>query len=191
MTGKARDITTLLELGADDSQSEGELFALVQHRFQQIARRLLAAEKPGHSLQPTVLVDDAFMQLIRAREQSWENREQFFSHAAKIMRHALVDRARAALAVKRGAGARPVALEDTVQGGAAQPPQSLIELNDVLERLESSHPAVFQVFDLHYFMQFELQEIANDILDVSYSTVRRRWKMARAFLHRELVGDPS
>ncbi len=189
MNGTARDITTILELGSRDADTEAELFKLVRQRFHTIAQGMLRNERQGHSLQPTMLVDDAFLQLVRARDQNWRSREEFFSHAAKVMRHLLVDHARAKLAVKRGRGEQPLPFDKAFEPVDARNPQSLIELNEVLERLETEHPDVFLVFDLHFFMRYELQEIAEDILDVSYTTVRRRWKMARAFLHRELVGD--
>ena len=136
-----------------------------------------------------MLVDDAFLQLIRARDQDWHSREEFFAHAAKVMRHLLVDHARTKLAAKRGRGEKPIGIDRVGEPSDAYNPQSLVELNDILQRLEAQHPDVFLVFDLHYFMRYELQEIADDILEASYTTVRRRWKMARAFLHRELVGD--
>ena len=189
MNGSARDITTILELGSRDPDTESELFALVKQRFQAIAQGMLRNERAGHSLQPTMLVDDAFLQLIRSRDQDWRNRDEFFAHAARVMRHLLVDHARARLAVKRGAGERPVALEQVGEAEGSFNPQAIVELDEVLQRLEVQHPEVFLVFDLHYFMRYELQEIAGDILDVSYTTVRRRWKMARAFLRRELLGD--
>lgn len=191
MTGAARNITTLLAQGAGDANAETELFRLIQQRFRNIAGRLLARERPGHGLQPTMLVDDAFLQLIRARNRDWHSREEFFAHAARIMRHLLVDQARIALASKRGGGDRPLELDQARDAADDRDPQQLIELNEILERLERDFPDVFQVFDLHFFMKFELQEIAEDILDVSYSTVRRRWSMARAFLHRELVGEDA
>ncbi len=189
MDDSAHDITMLLERGADDVATETELFELIKRRFYVMAQGLLRNERAGHSLQPTMLVDDAFIQLVRGRNQDWSSREEFFAHAAKVMRNLLVDRARAKLAAKRGAGERPVPLAQAGEAEANDQLQSLIEVNDILQRMERLHPDVFLVFDLHYFMGYELQEIAENILDVSYTTVRRRWKMARAFLHRELVED--
>lgn len=191
MAGRARDISTLLATRDRNADTESELFDLVRQRFQVIADRLLKNERAGHSMQPTMLVDDAFLQLIRARDQTWHSRQEFFSHAARIMRSMLVDHARARVAVKRGGGDRPVALHAVGEPTDAVNPHAVVELDDVLQRLEMQHPDVFRVFDLHYFMQYELQEIADDILDVSYTTVRRRWKMARAFLHRELAGEEN
>jgi RNA polymerase sigma factor (TIGR02999 family) len=189
--GSARDITTLLELDSRDPSADEELFRLVKGRFQAIAAALMWKERPDASVQATMLVDDAFLQLIRRRNQQWSNRGEFFGQAAKTMRRLLIDHARERNAVKRGGGERPAALHvvgEPAAGGASDP-ESLVELGEVLERLETAHPEVFRVFDLHYFMQYDLQEIADDILDVSYTTVRRRWKMARAFLRQELIGD--
>lgn len=191
MIGNARDITTLLELDSRDADAEEELFRLVKERFQAIATALMWKERPEVSVQATMLVDDAFLQLVRRQGQQWTGREAFFAQAAKTMRRLLIDHARERLAEKRGGGDRPTPLEHTGETvpGSSSDPGALVELDEVIQRLETQHPEVFKVFDLHYFMQYELKEIAEDILDVSYTTVRRRWKMARAFLRRELIGD--
>jgi RNA polymerase sigma factor (TIGR02999 family) len=188
--GSAKDVTTLLGLLDDDSQAEERLFRLVQQRFHAMARRKLRGESPDHTLQATALVDDAFRKLISGRRLTWQNREQFFAATAKVMRQILVDCARKRDAAKRGSG-RPVA---SLEGIAEPPPRSwndaarLVELNDLIEQLERQHPETFQVFNLHYFMGYELKEIAEDILMIPYTTVKRRWANAKAILHRELVG---
>lgn len=190
MIGNARDITTLLDLGERDTAADEELFRLVKQRFQAIAGALMWKERPEASVQATMLVDDAFIQLIR-RGHRWANREEFFAEAAKTMRRLLIDYARSRRAEKRGGGDRGAPLVEIGEHVAFEvaDPGALIVLDEILKRLETQHPDVFKVFDLHYFMNYELKEIADDILDVSYTTVRRRWQMARAFLRRELVGD--
>ena len=127
MIGTARDITTILELGSRDADAESELFELVKQRFHSIAQGMLRHERQGHSLQPTMLVDDAFLNLIQARDQDWHSREEFFSHAAKVMRHLLVDHARAKLAVKRGRGEKAVAIGKVGEPADSDNPHSLIE----------------------------------------------------------------
>ncbi|MCY2987021.1 MAG: ECF-type sigma factor [Planctomycetota bacterium] len=191
MDGSVQEITQLLRQAQEHPAVLNDLFRLIQVRFRQIAGRLMKYEAPGQTLQETVLVDDAFQRLLAAERPNWANREQFFCTAAKVMRRLLVDHARQRKAQRRGGGEAPV-------GFAGQPeplahrtpdPQRLLELTEVVERLEQTHPDVFAVFNLHYFMGYELKEIAEQILDIPYATVKRRWAKAKAFLQHELT-DP-
>lgn len=191
MEGSAKDITTLLGLLNTDSQATDRLFRLIQDRFRAIARRKLRDERADHTLQSTVLVDDAFRKLVAGHGVSWENRGQFFAAAAKVMRQILVDYARKKEAAKRGGG-QAVARLDAVAEPASpawDDPAKLVELNDVVESLERRYPDTFQIFNLHYFMGYELKEIAEDILEIPYTTAKRRWGMAKAFLRRALLED--
>lgn len=191
MEGSAKDITTLLGLLNEDSQATERLFRLIQERFHAIAQRKLRDERAGHTLQSTALVDDAFRKLVAGHEVSWENRGQFFAAAAKVMRQILVDYARKKEAAKRGGGQAVASLDAVAEPAASgwSDPAKLVELNDVVESLERRHPDTFQVFNLHYFMGYELKEIAEDILDIPYTTAKRRWSEAKRFLCRELVDD--
>jgi len=189
--GSARDITTLLGVLNEDSRAQERLFRLIQQRFYAIARSKLRDERPNHTLQSTALVDDAFWKLIAGRNVTWENRDQFFAAAAKVMRQILVDHARKKEAIKRGGGQPVASLE-----GVAEPaspgwsdPARLVELNDVIESLEGTHPEVFKLFNLHYFMGYELKEIAEHILSIPYTTAKRRWAEAKSLLYRELVDE--
>lgn len=193
MDNSISQITALLPRAYKDDTARSRLFRLIEARFHEIAERLMSHERAGQSVQETMLVDDAFLRLLNAEVFDWANREQFFCAAAKVMRRMLVDHARKRNAQRRGGGRTPLAL-DAQQGLAAncgQDPQKLIELNDVVERLEIEHPESFKVFNLHYFMGCELKEIAEDILEMPYDTVKRRWGMARAFLHRELFEEDA
>jgi len=189
--GSAKDITTLLGMLSQDSKAAETLFRLIQQRFHAIARNKMRDERANHSLQSTVLVDDAFRKLIAGANVTWKNREQFFASAAKVMRQILVDHARRREAVKRGGGQAVASLDDVAEPADRgwSDPAKLIELNDVVEHLEKSDPEVFKVFNLHYFMGYELKEISEDILDVPYTTVKRRWAAAKKLLYEELVGD--
>ena len=189
MEGSAKDITTLLGMLKDDSQATERLFRLIRRRFYAIARRKLRDEQAGHTLQSTALVDDAFRKLIAGTNVRWQNREQFFAAAAKVMRQVLVDHARRKEAAKRGGGRPDASLEDVAEPASPEwsNPARLVELNDVVEHLEESHPEVFKVFNLHYFMGYELKEIAEDILVIPYTTAKRRWADAKRLLYRELV----
>jgi RNA polymerase sigma factor (TIGR02999 family) len=189
----ARHVTTLLGQARSDTESEEKLFRVIEDRFRRIARAQMHRERAGHTLQETVLVDDAFRQLVHQANGAWQNREQFFCCAAREMRRRLVDYARGKQAAKRGGGERAACLDQVAEpaGPTSDDPQRLVELNDVLEKLENKHPDVFKVFDLHYFGGWELKEIAAEILDVSYTTNKRRWDMAKAFLHRELFCEDA
>jgi len=191
MDGSAKEITTLLGEAYRSKSAQGRLFRLIESRFHSMASRLMKRERPDHTLQATVLVDDAFQRLFEAENPDWANREQFFCAAAKVMRRMLVDYARGRAAQKRGSGAAPLAMDNQpeLEARGGSDPQQLVELNELVERLEQQHPESFKVFNLHYFMGYELKEIAEDILDMPYTTVKRRWGMAKAFLHRELVGE--
>jgi RNA polymerase sigma factor (TIGR02999 family) len=191
MAGSAKEITTLLQEAHQSESARTRLFQLIASRFHEIGSRLMKHERAGHTLQTTVLVDDAFQRLLQDENPNWVNREQFFCAAAKVMRRMLVDYARSRAAEKRGSGEAPLALDrlSAVEARGGADPQKVVELNDLVERLEERHPESFKVFNLHYFMGYELKEIAEDILGIPYSTVKRRWGMAKAFLHRELVGD--
>jgi RNA polymerase sigma factor (TIGR02999 family) len=193
MDGSICEITACLADAYRDESAREQLYRLIEARFRQMAERLMRRERAGHTLQETVLVDDAFQRLLNADNPNWENREQFFCTAAKVMRRMLVDHARKRNAERRGGGEKPLALAGQREPPAnrGQDPQKLIELNDVVERLETEHPESFKVFNLHYFMGYELKEIAEEILNMPYTTVKRRWGMAKAFLHRELVGEDA
>lgn len=191
MDASAKEITVLLGQAYADRSAQGQLYRLIESRFHAMASRLMKKERPDHTLQATVLVDDAFQRLLEAEDPNWLNREQFFCAAAKVMRRMLVDYARSRAAQKRGCGDAALPLHDQpdIEARQATDPQKLVELNELVERLEQQHPESFKVFNLHYFMGYDLKEIAQDILDIPYTTIKRRWGMAKAFLHRELVGD--
>jgi RNA polymerase sigma factor (TIGR02999 family) len=193
MDGSVSEVTACLDAAYRDEDARERLYRLIEARFRQMAGRLMRRERAGHSLQETVLVDDAFQRLLCAENPNWKNREQFFCTAAKVMRRMLVDHARKRNAHRRGRGERPLGLERRPEPAddRAQDPQKLLELNDIVERLEAEHPESFKVFNLHYFMGYELKEIAKEILDMPYTTVKRRWGMAKAFLHRELVNEET
>jgi RNA polymerase sigma factor (TIGR02999 family) len=191
MSTRVRDITALLERGAGDPQARETLFRLIEQRFREIAGALLRKEGKARSWQETMLVDDAFCNLIAASSAQWQNREQFFCSAARVMRRLLVDHARQRKALKRGGGAVVAGLDEqrhTPRRGTPGP-ADLLELNDLLEKLETQHPDVFKVFELHYFMGCELKEIADEILRIPYTTVKRRWSKAKRLLYEELTRE--
>jgi len=150
------------------------------HRIAQVAMR---RESDGHTLQPTELVDEAFVRLLGQREVSWQNRAQFFAVAARTIRRILVDHARHRRRQKRDHGVR-VTLDESI---VETPHRSidLIALDDALEQLDAASPRQARVVELRFFGGLEIEETAH-ALGISSATVKRDWTFARAFLLRSL-----
>src|SRR4029078_3926877 len=162
---------------------------LVDRELHTIAERLMSRERPGLTLQPTALVNEAFIRLLDVDQIQWQSRAHFLAMAARLMRRVLVDAARTRHAAKRGAGAEKVLLEDSAIG-AAEPGREVIALPDALEALAAVDPRKSRVVELRYFGGMTVDETA-EVLGVSPETVHRDWKMARVWLVRELVGGPT
>jgi RNA polymerase sigma factor (TIGR02999 family) len=159
------------------------LMPLVYAELRQVAGRLMARERPGHTLQPTALVNEAFVRLFEDESLGWENRAHFFGIASRAMRQVLVDRARARAAAKRGGGRVRVTLDSRLPVG--EPAVELQALDDALTRLAAVDPELERLVDLRYFGGLSIEEAAR-VLDVSPATVKRRWALARAWLAREM-----
>jgi RNA polymerase sigma-70 factor (ECF subfamily) len=180
----ASDITVLLqELRAGAPDAAEQLAARVYDELHRIAEGAMRRERPGHTLQPTLLVSEAFLRLVGERDTAWQNRAHFFAIASQTIRRILVDHARARQRVKRDFGMR-VTLDESV---AEQPERSLdlLALDEALSRLESAAPRQARIVELRYFGGLEIDETA-EALDISAATVKRDWTFARAFLLREL-----
>jgi RNA polymerase sigma-70 factor, ECF subfamily len=178
------DITVLLhELRAGAPDAAEQLAARVYDELHRIAEGAMRRERPGHTLQPTLLVSEAFLRLVGEQDTAWQNRSHFFAIAAQTIRRILVDHARARQRVKRDFGLR-VTLEE---GVAEQPERSLdlLALDEALRRLEAAAPRQARIVELRYFGGLEIDETA-EALDISAATVKRDWIFARAFLLREL-----
>ena len=193
MDNTAENITERLNVKEKSEQDIEDLFRLIERQFRKVAYNLLRVEYHQVDLQQTMLVNDAFRTLVLGENVVWENKAQFFCAAAKVMRRLIVDHARGMNAVRRGKGERSAPLEAVPEPihPKANDPQMLVEINDLLANLEEQHPDAFRVFDLRFFGGFEWQEIADNILEQSKSTVKRRWELARAFLSRELTKEQS
>ena len=181
------DVTQLLqEWHAGDRQALDELMPRVFDELRLIARGYFAREAAGHTLQPTALVNEVFLRLVDADRVDWQCRAQFFGIAARLMRCVLVDHARGRRATKRGGVAHRTAieLEDLAPQGRDV---DLIALDDALEDLARINPGGSRVVEMRYFTGLTLEEIA-EVLGVSRTTVKRKWRTARLWLHREL-GD--
>jgi RNA polymerase sigma factor (TIGR02999 family) len=182
------DITTLLCLAAGgDKRAQEELFRLVEAELRRRAQAYLRRKRPGHDLQTTVLVDDAFLHLVGNNQVTWENRAHFYALAAKVMRRSLVDEARQRAGAKRGGGDPPVPLDTVPQpaGRDLADPLFVLALDEAATRLAEHYPELVQVFELHFCAGWDLKQTA-EILGVPYNTVKRRWKRVRSHLHDEM-----
>jgi RNA polymerase sigma factor (TIGR02999 family) len=170
---------------SSDAESE-RMLALVYEELRRLAASYLRGERPGHTLQPTALVHEAYLRLLNQRQVDWSNRAQLMGLAAVIMRRILVNHARDRIADKRGGGAPHVSL--TVAGesiGAAE--VSVLDLHDALTRLTDVDPRKGRIVELKFFGGLTTEEIG-ETLALSTATVERDWKFARAWLARAIAG---
>lgn len=182
---KSPEITQLLiAWGGGDLAAMEQLAALVQQELHRVASRHLAAERPGHILQTTALVNEAYLRLIDWKDVRWQNRAQFFAMASQTMRHILVDYARTQRREKRGGGAVHVSLSQA-EGVPLDTSADLVALDEALRKLESFAPRQARIVELRFFGGLSLEEMA-EVLNVSVGTARRDWSLARAWLYREL-----
>jgi RNA polymerase sigma factor (TIGR02999 family) len=179
------EVTQLLgRWRSGDREALDALVPLVYDQLRRIAQNHLRNERPGHTLQSTALVHEAYVRLIRQDLPEWQNRAHFFAVAAQLMRQILVDHARAHRADKRGGSACRLNLDE-----AQQDPQPIdvdvIALDDALKTLSEMDPQQGKVVELKFFGGLSIEDTA-EVLGISSSTVKRDWITARAWLHREL-----
>lgn len=179
------EVTQLLVAwnGGDGAALE-QLIPLVHAELHRLARRYMGQERAGHPLQPTALVNEAYMRLIDWKNVEWKNRAHFFGVSAQLMRRILVDFARAQGNLKRGGGAQQLSLDQAMEVSAERS-ADLIALDDALNTLATMNPRQSQIVELRYFGGLSEEETA-EALTVSPRTVRRDWSLARAWLYREL-----
>ena len=162
------------------------LMPLVEAELRRLARAYMARERPGHTLQPTALVNEAFLRLVGAQGIDWQNRAHFVAICARLMRRVLVDYARSRRYQKRGAGARKVPITSAL-AVTREPNIDVLALDDALERLAAVDERKAKVVDLRFFGGLSLEETAA-VLEVSRETVKRDWRLAKLWLLRELQG---
>ena len=167
-----------------DSEALAALVPLVEKELRRLAGGYLRRERPNHTLQPTALVNEAYIRLVDQRQTDWKNRAQFFGIAASLMRRILIDYARKRGYAKRGGGALQVAIDDAVLL-APERASELIALDEALERLAARDARMHRVVELRYFGGASVEETA-EVLGVSPITVKRDWQVAKAWLHREM-----
>jgi RNA polymerase sigma-70 factor, ECF subfamily len=181
----AQNITHLLkEWNTGDPQALDKLTPLVYEKLREQAARYLCRERPGHSLQPTALINEAFLRLIDANDVHWENRAHFFAIAANIMRRVLVEHARRRDAGKRGGSQIQVQLDETL-AVANETDVDLLAIDEALNKLSIIDPRQARVVELRFFSGLSVEETAA-ALGVSPKTIKRDWSVARAWLRREI-----
>jgi RNA polymerase sigma factor (TIGR02999 family) len=179
-------ITQLLVSWSQGDQAALEaLTPLVHHELHRLAARFMAGERAGHLLQPTALVNEAYLRLVDWQDVRWQNRAHFFAAAAQIMRRVLVDVARTRDRAKRGGGLLQVSLSEAGDVEGSAPGVDLVALDDALRTLEGLNARQSRVIELRFFGGLSLDETAH-VLEVSVGTVRRDWSLAQAWLFREL-----
>jgi len=187
---RRRHVTTLLVnwTGGDDAAMH-ELLPLVYEELRHVARRQMAGERKGHVLQPTALVNEAFLRLVDLQQIRWRNRAHFFAMAARLMRRILVEDARARAFRKRGGGAPHVTFDENVRS-LQLTPDHIVALDDALKALAVTHERKARVVELRYFGGLSVEEAAS-VLGISAETVMRDWKFAKTWLLRELSRQPE
>ncbi len=188
MAGSSADVTRLLrEWHGGDQGAFDKLMPLVYGELRGLAKRYMRRQSPGHTLQTTALLHEAYLKLAHYPKVDWNDRVHFFGFAAHVMRTLLVDCARRNASAKRGGGSPPISFEGVAvvspEGSAA-----VLALNAALEKLAEVDPNKAKIVELRHFGGLTVEEAA-DVLGVSPITVKRQWLRAKAWLHRELNPD--
>lgn len=187
---RTHEITELLQAWSKgDSEALAKLIPLVDQELRNIAHAYMKGEKAGHTLQTTALVAEALIRLIQAENINWQSRKHFYALVAKRMRQVLIDHARQQLTARRGNRAEHIDIDDA---GflSREKSKELIMLDEALIKLARTDERKEKIVEYRYFGGFTLEEIA-EMLGVSATTVEREWRIARAWLKREIYDDPS
>ena len=175
----------LIDWGQGDQAALEKLMPLVYSELRRLAGNYLRRERAEHTLQPTALVNEAYLKLIDQRNAKWQNRAHFFAISAKLMRRILVDHARQRQAVKRGGSDQERLSITSAETILKQPAIDLLALNEALDELAHMDPQQGRIVELKFFAGLSIEETAA-VLGISHATVERDWKMARAWLRRQL-----
>ena len=175
----------LIDWSKGDSAALNKLTPLVYNELRRLAANYLRRERPNHTLQPTALVNEAYLKLVDQRNAKWQNRAQFFGVAAQLMRRILVDHARHHQAAKRGGSDQQRLSITSADKVAKKPEVDLLALHEALEELAVIDPQQSRVVELKFFGGLSIEETA-EVLGIGHATVERDWKMARAWLRRRL-----
>jgi RNA polymerase sigma-70 factor (ECF subfamily) len=186
---EATDVSALLRAWGDGDQTALEkLTPIVYDGLHSLARRYLRRERPGHSLQTTALVHEAYMRLANYKRMQWQDRAHFFAVSSQVMRRILVEYARRHN-LKRGGGVQRVTLDEAATVGGGED-MDLVALDDALNALARIDPRKVRVVEMRFFGGLSVEETA-EVLKVSTVTVKRDWRLAKAWLYRELTGGST
>jgi len=184
------DVTRILHRAQQgDPKAASELIPLVYDELRRLAAAKMAHEAPGHTLQPTALVHEAWLRLTGAENKTWDSRGHFFAAAAEAMRRILIERARAKSRLRRGGNVERVLLEN-VTVASDDPPETVLAIHEALEKLAARDSFKAEVVKMRYFVGLSQDEIAH-ALGVSVPTIRRHWAIARAWLYAEMKTQPK
>jgi RNA polymerase sigma factor (TIGR02999 family) len=184
------DVTQLLKAWGDgDDAALGQLTPLVYDELHRMAQRCMAREQPGHTLQTSALVNEAYLRLVDVQQVSWQNRAHFFAISARMMRRILTDFARSRHYLKRGGDARQVTFDEALVV-SHQLDANIVAIDEVLGRLALLDARKAQVVELRFFGGLSVEETA-EVMKVSPETVMRDWKFARIWLRRALSGEDA
>jgi RNA polymerase sigma factor (TIGR02999 family) len=187
MTVSPKGVTQLLVAWSDgDAEARDELMPLVYDELHRLAHRYMNHERPGHTLQTSALVNEAFIRLIDQKDVDWQNRTHFFALAAQMMRRILVDHARSRQYLKRGGDGRRVSFDETMMVSHERVDE-VIALDDALQDLAQFDQRKSQIVELRFFAGLSIEETA-ELLKVSPGTVMRDWTLAKAWLRKQIVG---
>jgi RNA polymerase sigma factor (TIGR02999 family) len=175
----------LIDWGKGDQAALERLMPLVYSELRRLASNYLRRERVEHTLQPTALVNEAYLKLVDQRDAKWQNRAHFFGISAQLMRRILVDHARQHQALKRGGSGQQRISITSAEKVARQSEVDLLALNEALDELGKMDPQQGRIVELKFFGGLSIEEIA-EVLGIGHATVERDWKLARAWLRRQL-----
>jgi RNA polymerase sigma factor (TIGR02999 family) len=182
------EVTCILSaIDQGDAQATEQLLPLVYDELRRLAAQKLSCEKPGHTLQATALVHEAYIRLVGGDDQHWDSRGHFFAAAAEAMRRILINSARRKRQIKHGGDLRQLEMDDALVVGDSQS-ESLIALDAALAKLSEQDNGKAELVKLRYFAGLTTEQAAN-VLGISYASAKRSWAYARAWLQREIEQD--
>lgn len=188
MTALPNEVTQLLiDWGNGDQAALNQLIPLVHAELRRLARHYMGRENPGHTLQTSALINEAYLRLVDQQNIPWQNRAHFFAVSAQVMRHILIDHARRHAYAKRGGGARKVPFDEAVALNDRRADE-LVALDEALNILAAMDKRKSQVIELRFFGGLSIEETA-EALKISPITVTREWRSAKAWLRREMDRD--
>lgn len=185
---RSKEVSLLLQAWSDgDRNAVDKLLPLVYDELHRQAHRFLRRERQGHTLQTTALIHEAYLTLVDQNRVNWQNREHFFAISANLMRRILVNYANARLRKKRGGSLEKLELDDTILIATKKRDFDLLALDEALTRLAAMDKQQAEIVELRYFSGLTIEETAS-VMGISPATIKRDWKMTRAWLYRELSG---